>query len=531
LGTRIVSMLLDELLEKTTQSIPDKTALICQDSKYTYSEIYNSARALAEALVTTGFQKQDRAVVFLDNSVESVISLFGILMAGGIFIIINPQVKAPKLAYIIADCRARILVSDSNHLKAIGQTLPQMPGLEQILVTDKGKYQELDELSTKSKVFDFKAIVRRNTSYGRKSGCIDLDLASLIYTSGSSGSPKGVMLTHHNMIAAAESITQYLENTPDDVILDALPLSFDYGLYQILMAFMVGATVVLEKGFVFPEQILRTIVKEKVTGWPIVPTMAAMLCRQTNLSQHDFSRLRYITSTGQALPGHHIARLREAFPETKIFSMYGLTECKRVSYLPPDQLDQRPGSVGKAIPNTEVYLVDEAGKEISGAGITGELVVRGSNVMRGYWNLPEATAKALRPGRYPGEQVLFTGDLFKKDNEGYLYFLGRKDDIIKTSGHMVSPKEVENVLCEMNDIIEAAVIGIEDDILGQSVKAFVHVTESSGISEKDIVCHCYKYLEDYAVPKHVVFYGPLPRTESGKIQKRKLLEPAKTGEP
>jgi acyl-CoA synthetase (AMP-forming)/AMP-acid ligase II len=310
-----------------------------------------------------------------------------------------------------------------------------------------------------------------------------------------------------------------LENKPDDIIIDTLPLSFDYGLYQVLMAFKFGGTVILEKGFIFPEQIFRIIVKERVTGWPVVPTIAAMLCQQKNLSRHDFSHLRYITSTGQVLPSRHIAKLQEAFPQAKIYSMYGLTECKRVAYLPPDQITNKPESVGKAMPNTEVYIVNDEGKEINEAGIPGELVVRGSNVMQGYWNLPEATARALRPGRYSGEKALYTGDLFKKDEEGFLYFLGRKDDIIKTSGHMVSPKEVENVLCEMEDVVEAAVIGVDDEILGHSIKAFLHLTETSKLTEKEIIGHCSKYLEDYAIPKYFVFCGPLPRTDSGKIKK------------
>jgi acyl-CoA synthetase (AMP-forming)/AMP-acid ligase II len=352
--------------------------------------------------------------------------------------------------------------------------------------------------------------------------CIDIDLASLIYTSGSSGSPKGVMLTHHNMVSAVNSITQYIENNHDDIIMDTLPLSFDYGLYQVLMAFQFGGSVVLEKGFIYPEQIINTVVKEKVTGWPMVPTIAAILCRLKNLEKHDFSHLRYITSTGQMLPTNHIFRLREAFPGVKIYSMYGLTECKRVSYLPPQDIENKPGSVGKSIPNTEVYIVNDNGEEITEPGTVGELVVRGSNVMKGYWHLPELTDKVLRPGRYPGEKVLYTGDLFKKDEEGYLFFIGRKDDIIKTSGYMVSPKEVENVICKMDDVIEVAVIGVKDEIMGQAVKAYVHLSPFSKVGEKDILHFCYQNLESYAVPKYIKLCGALPKTQNGKVNKRDL---------
>jgi long-chain acyl-CoA synthetase len=515
-------MLVNDFLVNSAHLKPHKIALVCQGQRLTYTEIDEASIALGEALIAEGLQKQDRVVVHLDNSVESVVSIFGILHAGGIFVVIDPKVKARKLAYIMADCNAKMLISDSNHIKQISELLPELSDLKCILATDFRANAELKDFTPQVKLLDFRETTRRASSNKQEPVCIDIDLASLIYTSGSSGNPKGVMLTHRNMVSAAESIIQYLGNEPDDIIIDTLPLSFDYGLYQLLMTFKFGGTLILEKGFIFPEQIIRTIVKEKVTGWPVVPTIVAMLCRQNNLNQHDFSHLRYITSTGQVLPSRHITKLRESFPKVKIYSMYGLTECKRVAYLPPDQICKRPESVGKAMPNTEAYIVDDKGKEITEAGKPGELVVRGSNVMQGYWNLPEATAKALRPGHYPGERVLYSGDLFKKDAEGYLYFLGRKDDIIKTSGHMVSPKEVENILCEIEDVVESAVIGVEDEILGHTVKAFVHVTENSKLTDKDVITYCSKHLEDYAIPKQVVFCGPLPRTDSGKVKKLDL---------
>jgi acyl-CoA synthetase (AMP-forming)/AMP-acid ligase II len=299
-------------------------------------------------------------------------------------------------------------------------------------------------------------------------------------------------------------------------------MAFDYGLYQVLMAFKVGGTVVMEKSFVYPQQLINLIVREKVTGWPIVPMIAAILIRLKKLYTHDFSHLRYITSTSQALPPKHIEFLKKAFPAVKIYSMYGLTECKRATYLPPEQLAERPTSVGKAMPNTEAYIVDESGEVITEAGRPGELVVRGPHVMKGYWNLPEETARALRPGPY-GDKVLYSGDLFQQDAEGYLYFLGRKDDIIKTAGHMVSPREVENVLCEKEDVIEAAVIGVDDEILGKSIHAFVHLTDDAKSTPADIIKFCAERLEDFSVPKKVILCGALPRTSSGKIQKRELL--------
>jgi long-chain acyl-CoA synthetase len=514
-------MLINELLENSAKLFPDKVALVCQRKRNTYSDLNKAADSFAAALVVEGFEKQEPAVICLDNSAESVISIFGILKAGGIFVVINPKTKPGKLAYIIADCRAKTLITDSDHYKQLCEADLGV-SLKRIVITDQKVDEKINKLTPGARLLFFGETLQGSVSASLKPRSIDVDLCSLIYTSGSSGTPKGVMLSHLNMVSAVNSITQYLENTSDDILIDTLPLSFDYGLYQVLMAFKFGGTVILEKGFIFPEQIINTVVKERVTGWPIVPTIAAMLCRLKNLEKHDFSHLRYITSTGQVLPTSHIQRLKEAFPKAKLFSMYGLTECKRVSYLPPEELARRPTSVGKAIPNTEVYIVDNEGREIKDAEKTGELVVRGSTVMQGYWGLPEETKKAIRSGRYPGDKALYTGDLFKKDAEGYLYFLGRKDDIIKTSGHMVSPKEVENVLCEMEDIVEAAVVGVEDEVLGKAVKAFICLADNSRATEKEIVTFCSKHLEDYAVPKYISFQKSLPRTESGKIQKRDL---------
>ena len=516
-------MLLNEFLEQSARLHPDKVALIHGGKRLTYGQVDSAANSLGHALRDEGLKRQDRAVVYLDNSTESVISLFGILKAGGVFVIVDPQVKARKLEYIMGDCEARVLITDTEHLGNASEALSHLLNLKRIVVIDYERTPALNQTSTGPKLLSFQAILEECSPARVAPSCIDIDLASLVYTSGSSGNPKGVMLTHLNMVSAATSITQYLENTSDDIIIDTLPLAFDYGLYQVLMAFKFGGTVILEKAFVYPQQVINLVVKEKVTGWPIVPTIAAILVKLKNLDKHDFSSLRYISSTGQALPPAHIAHLREAFPKVKIFSMYGLTECKRVAYLPPEEVERRPGSVGKAMPNTEVYIVNEAGEEITEAWKPGELVVRGANVMKGYWNLPEETARALRPGQYLNEKVLYSGDLFQKDEDGFLYFLGRKDDIIKTAGHMVSPKEVENVLCEKEDVVEAAVIGVEDEIMGKAVKAFVHLTDNSEATAEDIIKFCSERLEDFAVPKTVVLCGALPRGNTGKIQKRDLL--------
>lgn len=510
-------MLLNEFLEHSAEIYPNKIAIICQDRQDTFSQIDNAANSLGNALIEIGLSRQDRAAIYLDNSVESVVSLFGILKAGGIFIIINSQVKEKKLEYILNDCQPRVLITDTAHLARVANIA--CPSLEAIILTDFERADSLNKRIDGPEILSYLTIMASYPTSRPVERCIDIDLASLIYTSGSTGNPKGTMLTHHNMTTAATSIVQYLENTSSDIILDCLPLSFDYGLYQILMSFKFGGTVVLEKSFVYIHQILDTIIKNRVTGWPLVPTMAAILLTLKNLDQYDFSHLRYITNTGQALLPSHINRLIRIFPKVRIYSMYGLTECKRVSYLPPEELEKRPSSVGKAIPNTEVYIIDEQGNEITNAGQIGELVVRGSHVMKGYWNLPEETAKVLHPGKYPGEKVLHTGDLFKKDEDGYLYFIGRKDNMFKSAGQLISPIEVENALCECEDVVEAVIAGVEDEILGQAIKAFVVLTDESQMTEKDIIQFCSERLESHMVPKYVVFKESLPKTSSGKIQR------------
>jgi acyl-CoA synthetase (AMP-forming)/AMP-acid ligase II len=349
---------------------------------------------------------------------------------------------------------------------------------------------------------------------------IDVDLATIIYTSGSTGTPKGVMSTHANVIAAVTSINSYLGNTRADVILDALPLSFDYGLYQIFLAFQVGACVVIEKAFMYPAQIVQRLRDERVTGFPAVPTIFSLLLEHRR-SPVDLPHLRYVTNTAATLPPAHIERIRCTFPGARLYSMYGLTECKRVSYLPPEELDRRPGSVGIPIPNSAVLVVDEGGRQVP-PGEAGELVVRGSHVMRGYWNDPVETAKRFRPGPIAGETVLYTGDLVSMDAEGFLYFVGRKDDIIKCRGEKVSPKEVEAVVFGLDRVVDAAVFGVPDAILGEAVILVVALSSPNALSSRDIRLHCQKHLEDFMVPKAVHIWPELPKTAAGKIDKRAI---------
>jgi acyl-CoA synthetase (AMP-forming)/AMP-acid ligase II len=441
---------------------------------------------------------------------------------------LNGAMKANKLAYIIKDSGASAVITHVSKKVEMGKAIKRAQKEPVVLWVGESAKDDLPGSDTWMWTDLVKGIKERKDqktgkSHDKKPRIIDQDLATLIYTSGSTGDPKGVMSSHHNMVSAARSIITYLENREDDIVIVVLPLSFDYGLYQVIMAFLYGGTVVIERSFMFPVTVLESIEREGVTGFPIVPTIAAFLLKMENLSKYDLSSLRYMTNTGAALPVQHIKALRKIFPDVKMYSMFGLTECKRVCYLPPEEIDRIPGSVGKAMPNCEVFLIDENGDEI-GPGEVGEMIVRGSNVMQGYWNAPELTGNTYREWRFPGEKLLFTGDFFKKDQNGFLYFLGRRDDMIKTKGERVSPKEVENVICSLDGISEAAVLGVNDELLGQAIKAYVVMKDGNLVEEKGVLRHCKENLEIWMVPKYVEFLNSLPKTPNGKVDKKALKE-------
>jgi len=518
--------LVHEYLRQSAMRHPEKVAIICGEERWTYRSIDQNSDRLANALAGMGVKRHDRVVVFLDNSPESVISLYGILKAGGTFVILNSTMKSKKLGYILRDSSAKALIAHVGKREIVQEALRELTEPCQVIWV--GNPSSIPE-SLQPRSFPWTTLTEsaghvealpRQEPGGDSRRVIDQDLAALIYTSGSTGEPKGVMSTHHNMVSAARSIIQYVGNSSEDIIVDVLPLSFDYGLYQVIMSMMFGGTVSFES-FLFPVQVLQCIERERVTGLPLVPTVAAFLLKMKNLEKYDLGSLRYMTNTGAALPVEHIRRLRALFPKVKIFSMFGLTECKRVCYLPPDEIDRRPASVGKAIPNCEVFILDEGGQEVA-AGEVGELVIRGSNVMRGYWNAPDLTARAYRPGRIQGETWLYSGDYFRMDEEGFLYFLGRKDDMIKSKGERISPKEVENVLSEIPGVAEAAIIGVPDEILGQAIKAFIVRVPGSRLTDKDVLKACTENMESFMIPKYVEFVEDLPKSAHGKIDKSSL---------
>ena len=498
------SLLVQDFLQRSAERLPDKLALVCAGRRLTYGQIDQMADQLASALIARGVARGDRVGLYLANSVEAVVGIFAALKAGAVFVPINRTTKAEKLSYILNNCRAvALLTDDRSGVEGLPARLTaEVPSLRAIVLPG-----------------DFDAIQETSVATRPPRVNIDLDLACLIYTSGTTGEPKGVMSDHANVVFAAGSIIQYLRNVESDVVLDVLPLSFDYGLYQVLMTFAFGGTLVLEPSFAYPGEVLKTMERERVTGFPGVPTIFAILARM-DLAPYDLSSLRYITNTAAALPVGHIEDLRRRFPGVALYSMYGLTETKRTLYLPPEMLDTKPASVGIAIPGTEVWLEDEAGARL-GPGHVGELIVRGRHVMRGYWEAPEATAARFRPGPLPGERVCHTGDLFRMDDDGYLYFVGRKDDIIKSRGEKVAPKEVESVLYRLPGVVEAAVVGVPDPILGQAVKA-VLVVRGVTLSAAEVLAHCRRHLEDFMVPKFLEFTDALPRTSSGKVRTSEL---------
>lgn len=498
-------MLLHETFEHTAGQIPEKIALICKEGRFTYGQLLQDSERFAAFLQQRGVKRGDRVALFLDNTAAAVTAIFGVLKAGAAFMVINPMTKQEKLAYIFKDARPSAFISHAMLSHVFAPALASAKSIHTRVYTDN----ERDGI-----LWD-EAIAFHGSM--APTGLIEQDLAAIIYTSGSTGEPKGVMLTHRNMLSAQASVSTYLGLRQDDVVLCALPLAFDYGLYQILMAARIGYSVVLERSFAFPVKALELMARERVTVFPGVPTMFTLLAN-IDLSRFDLSSLRMITNTAAALSEQHIHDLRSLFPQATLFSMYGLTECKRVTYLPPDQLDVRPLSVGRGMPNQEVYLVDEDGNRLPN-GSTGQLVIRGSHVMRGYWEKPEETAKRLKPGPYPGEMVLHSGDIFRTDEEGYLYFVGRADDIIKSRGEKVSPKEVENVLYGLEGVLEAAVIGVPDQLLGQAVKAFVVLKNGYQYTEREVIKYCLAHLENFMAPKHVAFVDSLPKTDTGKIRK------------
>jgi len=514
-------VLVHDWLTRTARLLPDKTALISRGQRLTYREIEEKASNLASALVLMGFRKGDRAIICLDNCPEAVISIYGVIKAGGIFVAVEPKSPWPVLSSIIKDTGARFLIT--HRLKLFGREgLKEEARLPargfQVIVVDGSP----SVFQPCPKVLEFSRLTKKVESSVSLPGLLETDLACLVYTSGSTGKPKGIICTHHNMVAAARSVIQYLGNKRHDIILDVLPLPFGYGLYQVIMCFMFGGTVVLEPSFAYIQDILTTIEKEKVTGFPIVPSISAMLLSLKKFPEEQLKSLRYITNAGAAWPVSHIQQLRKLLPKVKLFNMYGLSECKRVSYLPPNLIDKYPESVGIPMPNIEVAIVDQRGKPVP-VGQTGELIVRGPSVMQGYWRDKNLTRKVFKKGKYAADRWLYTGDLFRQDENGLLYFVGRRDRQIKSFGRRINLAEIEKTVSCLEGVLEAAAVPVPDDLGGEVVGLFVVGQKGSKIDEAQVKLFCQQHLEPYKIPRYILLMEALFRTPNGKVDYQKLI--------
>lgn len=509
-------MRVETLLKDRAGLAPSATALVTGPDRLSYADFDRLADRLAGALCAHGVEPGDRVALCMDNSREMAIAIFAGLRAGATVVPVNPGVRAEGLAQILMDCTPKALIHEARHgglvneaIAAAGHTPLSIVARTDIVTrTDRATLSDAIAFDT---CLDLEAPLPARQENDR-------DLAFLIYTSGSSGRPKGVMMSHRNVDAAAAMIADYLENDDRDVVLSALPLSFTYGLYQLLVAVRSGATLVLEKSFAFPHAVLEKAHAEGVTGFPLVPTMAAMLATLEGLTPDRLPPLRYITNAAAHLPPAHIQALRALFPAARIYSMYGLTECARASFLAPEELDRHPSSVGKALPGTEALVVDEDGNEAE-ADVTGELVIRGPHVMQGYWNNPEATALALRDAPDGSGRRLHTGDLFKRDAEGFLHFVGRRDEVVKIRGEKVAPRQVDAVLAACPGVREALSFTTPDPVFGHRLDALI-VADDPGLTGRMLARHCKHRLPDTMVPKSFNFQAELPKTANGKPSRR-----------
>jgi len=514
--------LVHELPLAIAERDPQRVALTHGSELLTYGELAKQIHAVTAALVSIDIDRGDRVAIYLEKRFENVIALFAAARAGCMFVPVNPLLKPEQVAHILADCSARVLITSSQRLAAIEDALSNNRGALQHVIT-------VDDSCTQSRkvpyvVHTWTEALDARVANGHR--VIDSDAAAILYTSGSTGHPKGVVLSHRNIVAGARSVAHYLENTADDILLAVLPLSFDAGFSQLTTGFLVGARIVL-LNYVLAKDLINVLSTERVTGLTAVPTLYIQLCRldwPATITEH----LRYLANTGGRMPRETLKRLQAMLPRTKVFLMYGLTEAFRATYLPPDELDRRPDSIGQAIPNTEVLVLREDGTPCA-TNEPGELVQRGALVSLGYWNDRERTAARFRPlllrlaGVVTPDIAVFSGDTVRRDEEGFLYFIGRRDEMIKTSGYRVSPTEVEDVLDATELVREAAVFGVPHPELGEAIVAVVVLRPRTVATAEILIKKCARHLPMYMVPLHIELRADaLPQNANGKID-RKLL--------
>lgn len=490
--------LLHHLLDQRSGE-PERLALVDGARRLTFGQFAASVEQMAAKLVDAGVARGDRVAIFLPKSLEECVAIFAISRAGGVFVPINAALKPAQVRHIIEDCGARVLISAPEFLSGLENACPALLG---IALADE-----------------------RPDTPAPASRAIGEDLAAILYTSGSTGRPKGVMLSHRNLLAGARIVRTYLGINPSDRILSILPFSFDYGLNQLLTAVEQGALLVLAS-FRFGDELIRKLVEHEITGLAGVPTMWSVLTRAApSLPRTPLPHLRYITNSGGAVPSATVAKLQELLPTTSIFLMYGLTEAFRSTYLPPDQVSIRPTSIGKAIPECEVFPLTADGRRAK-PGEPGILVHRGPTVSLGYWNRPEDTAQVLRRNPFNdavtgGDIVCWSGDLVTEDEEGYLYFVAREDGMIKSAGFRISPTEVEEVLMATGAFKHVAVIGVKDEWVGQKVHVIAVALEAD-LDTKMVLGQAAQSLPTHMMPARIELVDALPTTPNGKVDYQTL---------
>jgi acyl-CoA ligase (AMP-forming) (exosortase A-associated) len=509
------------MLQRIALREADKEALVDGDQSLDYATMAQRVAELANGLKELGVKRGDRVAVYLKPSLSLPLALFAISQADGVFVPIHHGLFKDQVAHILRDSGAIGLISDGGRWQSLEEILPKTPELR------FGVVEDLAETGSAIPAHDFDALVQQQPAWVGNEKCIESDLAAILYTSGSTGRPKGVMLSHANVLAGAEIVSEYLKITSQDRLLAALPFSFDAGLNQLTTAILQGGTTVMID-FRFGRDIVRKLVDERITGLAGVPSLWSLLAQPSSgLGKQSLEDLRYITNTGGAMPQNVLQQLRTLLPNTDVVLMYGLTEAFRSTYLPPEELDRRPTSMGKAIPNTEILVLNDAG-EICAPGEVGELVHHGPTVSLGYWGHPDLTERVLRPhpfpplGRAEGDRVCYSGDLVRSDEDGFLHFVGRRDNQIKSAGFRISPTEVEDVICRVGKVRQAAVVGVPDAVLGQHLVAFAVPEENAQLNPADMLAKCAGAMPRHMVPKRIELVSDLPKTSSGKVNYPKL---------
>jgi acyl-CoA ligase (AMP-forming) (exosortase A-associated) len=512
-----MDFLIHHMLRASCERSPDKEALVQGEERLTYREVAARTADLARGLRQAGVTRGDRIGIYVEASVPQVISIFGISQAGGVFVPINSMLFPEQVAHVAKDSGMKGLITTRAKLATLVDVLPEIPSLEFIAVTAEGESPDVS-----IPVLSFEELSKLDPPVEWREDAIEKDLGAILYTSGSTGRPKGVMLSHANVIAGSTIVSAYLEITERERILAVLPFSFDAGLNQLMTSFQQGGTIVLIN-FVFAREVVRVLRNERITGLAGVPTFWSLLAQSNSgLQDQPLPDLRYITNTGGVMPQAVLKVLRQAMTTTRVFLMYGLTEAFRSTYLPPEELDRRPTSMGKAIPDTEILVLNDQG-HLCKPGEVGELVHRGPTVSMGYWGRPEDTNRVLRPNPLlppelgDCERVCYSGDLVRMDEDGFLYYIGRRDTMIKSSGFRISPTEVEEALFQSGKLRLAAVIGIPDGILGQTIKAFVVPKNGKKLEPETLLAFCAGKLPRYMVPKTIEVLDELPKTSSGKV--------------